>query len=229
MVCGLSAGGRWIRTFGSARKGRPISAFAFVYVPETVRVLSQRSTLLGAGGSKSRSRQADGANSRSLENVLASAERPDGASGTESSNPSPSSGESSANLTFGGSSRGAIRFRAASPPRAVSSQNYRFESDRPRKESLRLIYRGQSGIALRLPQHRSVRERPFGSRPPNGSIRPFSVTQLRISNGSSCPLSDLRADRFERLSRVEIRHSFRRPEAAHSRDRRGTVNLGSAD
>ena len=34
--------------------------------------------LLGAGGSKS---QANGANSRSLENVLASAERPDGASG----------------------------------------------------------------------------------------------------------------------------------------------------
>ena len=49
--------------------------------PETDRVLSQRSTLLGAGGSKSRSRQANGANSRSLENVLASPERPDGASG----------------------------------------------------------------------------------------------------------------------------------------------------
>ncbi len=49
--------------------------------PETDRVLSQRSTLLGAGGSKSRSHQANGANSRSLENVLASAERPDGASG----------------------------------------------------------------------------------------------------------------------------------------------------
>src|SRR6476661_8342952 len=47
----------------------------------TVRVLTQRSTLLGAGDSKSRSRQANGANSRSLENVLASAERPDGASG----------------------------------------------------------------------------------------------------------------------------------------------------
>src|SRR4051794_24734377 len=60
---GLAAGGRWIRTFGSARKGRPISALAFVYVPETVRVLTQRSTLLGAGGSKSRSRQANGANS----------------------------------------------------------------------------------------------------------------------------------------------------------------------
>src|SRR4029077_15141888 len=43
--------------------------------------MTQRSTLLGAGGSKSRSRQANGANSRSLENVLASAERPDGASG----------------------------------------------------------------------------------------------------------------------------------------------------
>jgi hypothetical protein len=32
--------------------------------------------------------------------------------------------------------------------------------------------------------------------------------------GRYCPLSDLRADRFERLSRLEIRHSFRRPEAA---------------
>src|SRR4029077_16876184 len=42
--------------------------------------MTQRSTLLGAGGAKSRSRQANGANSRSLENVLASAERPDGAS-----------------------------------------------------------------------------------------------------------------------------------------------------
>src|ERR1700730_13924500 len=78
---GLTGGGRWIRTLGSARKGPPIWAFAFVYVPETVRVLTQRYTLLGAGGSKSRSRQANGANSRSLENVLASAERPDGASG----------------------------------------------------------------------------------------------------------------------------------------------------
>jgi hypothetical protein len=56
---------------------------------------------------------------------------------------------------FRGEQPQAIRFRAASPPRAVSSQNYRFESDRPRKESLRLICRGQSGIALRLPQHRS--------------------------------------------------------------------------
>ena len=56
---------------------------------------------------------------------------------------------------FRGAQPQAIRFRAASPPRAVSSQNYRFESDRPRKESLRLICRGQSGIALRLPQHRS--------------------------------------------------------------------------
>src|SRR6202030_715951 len=60
---------------------RSPGASAFVDVPETVRVLTQRSTLLGAGGSKSRSRQANGANSRSLENVLASAERPDGASG----------------------------------------------------------------------------------------------------------------------------------------------------
>src|SRR5207248_9999865 len=51
------------------------------YVPETVRVLTQRSTLLGIGGSKSRSRQANGAYSRSLENVVASAERSDGASG----------------------------------------------------------------------------------------------------------------------------------------------------
>jgi hypothetical protein len=48
----------------------------------------------------------------------------------------------------------------------------------------------------------------------NAGYPPFSVTQLRIRNGSSCPLSDLRADRFERLSRVEIRASFRRPEAA---------------
>jgi hypothetical protein len=37
--------------------------------------------LIGAGGSESRSRQANGTSSRSLENVLASAERPDGASG----------------------------------------------------------------------------------------------------------------------------------------------------
>ena len=35
-----------------------------------------------------------------------------------------------------------------------------------------------------------------------------------VKNEEVCPLSDLRADRFERLSRVEIRHSFRRPEAA---------------
>jgi hypothetical protein len=35
-----------------------------------------------------------------------------------------------------------------------------------------------------------------------------------VRNEEVCPLSDLRADRFERLSRVEIRHSFRRPEAA---------------
>src|ERR1700726_3200375 len=70
------------------RSSRPISfnrrgqcSGLGVYAPETVRVLTQRSTLLWAGGSKSRSRQANGANSRSLENVLASAERPDGASG----------------------------------------------------------------------------------------------------------------------------------------------------
>lgn len=35
-----------------------------------------------------------------------------------------------------------------------------------------------------------------------------------VKNEEVCPLSDLRADRFERLSRMEIRHSFRRPEAA---------------
>jgi hypothetical protein len=35
-----------------------------------------------------------------------------------------------------------------------------------------------------------------------------------VKNEEVCPLSDLRADRFERLSRVEIRHSSRRPEAA---------------
>ena len=34
-------------------------------------------------------------------------------------------------------------------------------------------------------------KRPFGYRPPNASVRPFSVTQLRIRNGSSCPLRDL--------------------------------------
>src|SRR5438105_14472877 len=50
-------------------KGATDLSFPFFYVPETVRVLAQRPTLLGAGGSKSRSRQANGANSRSLENV----------------------------------------------------------------------------------------------------------------------------------------------------------------
>jgi hypothetical protein len=34
--------------------GRRFELSFFVYVPETVRVLAQRSTLLGAGGSKSR-------------------------------------------------------------------------------------------------------------------------------------------------------------------------------
>src|ERR1700730_1349047 len=62
-------------------KGATDLSFRFCLCPETVRVLTQRSTLLGAGGSKSRSRQANGANSRSLESVLASAARPDGASG----------------------------------------------------------------------------------------------------------------------------------------------------
>ena len=62
-------------------RGHRFELSFFVYVPETVRVLAQRSTLLGAGGSKSRVRRANGANSRSLENALASAERPDGASG----------------------------------------------------------------------------------------------------------------------------------------------------
>src|SRR5205823_14013520 len=62
-------------------RGHRFELSLFFYVPETVRVIMQRSTLLGAGGSKSRSRQANGANSRSLENVVASAERPDGASG----------------------------------------------------------------------------------------------------------------------------------------------------
>jgi hypothetical protein len=50
-----------------------------------------------------------------------------------------------------------------------------------------------------------------GRRPLSTPQRPLS---LRGGNRSSCPLSDLRADRFERLSRVEIRHSFLRPEAA---------------
>src|ERR1700730_18771244 len=35
-------------------RGRRFELSFFVYVPETVRVLAQRSTLLGAGGSKSR-------------------------------------------------------------------------------------------------------------------------------------------------------------------------------
>src|SRR6266446_4061607 len=62
-------------------RGRRFELSFFVYVPETVRVLAQRSTLLGAGGSKSRVPPGQWANSRSLENALASAERPDGASG----------------------------------------------------------------------------------------------------------------------------------------------------
>ena len=48
-----------------------------------------------------------------------------------------------------------------------------------------------------------------------GSRKPSPRTARLISSDyRACPLSDLRADRFERLSRVEIRHSFRRPEAA---------------
>jgi len=35
-------------------RGHRFELSFFVYVPETVRVLAQRSTLLGAGGSKSR-------------------------------------------------------------------------------------------------------------------------------------------------------------------------------
>src|ERR1700738_3424578 len=79
---------------------RSPGALAFVYVPEPVRVLTQRSTLLGAGGSKSRSRQAHG---RTPDHWKTSSPRPNGLMarlGTESSNPSPSSGESGANLIF---------------------------------------------------------------------------------------------------------------------------------
>lgn len=46
---------------------------------------------------------------------------------------------------------------------------------------------------------------------PTGASLPLDAG---VKNEEVCPLSDLRADRFERLSRVEIRHSFRRPEAA---------------
>ena len=89
-----------------AKGATDLSFRFFVYVPETVRVLTQRSTLLGAGGSKFRSRQANGANSRSLENVLALAERLMPRPGTESSNPAPSSRESVANLFKRGTSLG---------------------------------------------------------------------------------------------------------------------------
>jgi hypothetical protein len=50
--------------------------------------------------------------------------------------------------------------------------------------------------------------------PPIAVVDPSRLLlRLRLDD-CSCPLSDLRADRSERLSRVEIRHSFRRPEAA---------------
>ena len=63
-----------------AKGATDLSFRFFVYVPETVRVLTQRSTLLGNRRFEIPVPPGKWANFRSLENVLASAKRPDGAS-----------------------------------------------------------------------------------------------------------------------------------------------------
>jgi hypothetical protein len=63
-----------------------------------------------------------------------------------------------------------------------------------------------------LPSHSQSVETMDCPRPwANGSSRPFSVTQLRIRNGSSCPIPDLRGRAIRRLPRVDFSRSALRP------------------
>jgi hypothetical protein len=104
------------------------------------------------------------------------------ARGTDGSNPSPSSGESIAKPTFVAKASS----QAGRLPPDRSQLNLRHHLvEVPREPTIRQFNRSPL----------QCQEPTFTGPPPNRHSRPFSVTQLRVRNGSSCPKAVAPANR----------------------------------